>query len=280
MYRNTFGILIATGLMICTPGCRKIGSGNRTYVPFATVSERQPVDTTVTNLRVSTVVGTVRIIGSNIDEVRVEADVKLEQDRADKETEPGKFADHVRLEMQSGVLTVADAHMDQPDTSDWRVSLTVHVPARLAATAVVTAGSLAVEGMTSDLNLKNDAGEIRVAAERIGNVSARAAAGLIDLRAAAVDGSVSASADVGSVKLHIADSAPTGDVTLEAQAGDIVLELPKGATGTFRAHSSVGIVSFAEPMGIAVTRSGLGARAEGTVGEGGPTYTLTANVGA
>ena len=274
-------IFIVGVLVLCASGCRKtrIGASDK-YAPFTEVALEEAVSSEVTSLRVATLAGKIRVVGGPENKIRIEAEVKIRRTRAKKEAGPGEFADHIRLETQGEELTVVDAHMDQSDKDDWRVSFVIHAPARLAAAVSVTAGEIQVDGMESDLDLRNDAGKIGVTSEKVGSVTARAAAGLIDIRAGSIAGGVEATAAVGSVSLRVTESPPIRDVRLESEAGDVLLELPQDSPGTYRAKSSIGSVSISGREGITVTRSGLGAQAEDTVGEGGPVYELTANVGA
>lgn len=274
-------IFIAGLLILCASGCRKVQTGLQgNHVPFTTATDRKPVGPEVSSLHVATLAGSVRVVGDAEDEVRVEASVKIERTRAKTESDTGSFADHVMIDIQGGTLSVTDAHMNQDDRSDWHVSLVIHAPARLAATVSATAGEIQVDGMNADLNLTSDAGRIMVKGERLASVAARATTGAIDIRAGSIRGGVDATVGVGDVSVRVTTSAPTENVSLKADAGNVLLELPQEAPGTYRAKSEIGHVSISGREGITVTRSGLGAHAEGRVGEGGPTYDLTANVGA
>lgn len=280
MCRNRVRIVVVGVLVLGPWGCRRfIGSGD-SFIPFTKVTDRQSVGTEVTSLQVATLVGEIRVIGGTEDEVRVKASVKIKKARANKEAQTGEFADHVRLQIQDGKLTVADAHMDQPDKDDWHVSLVVQAPARLAARVSATAGRIQVDGMAADLDLSNDAGEIVVSGESIGSLSAHTRAGSIDVRAGTIGGPVEATASVGNVAVEVTKVPPTNDVRLGAETGNVVLGLPEASPGTFRAKTDVGNVDISGREGITVTRSGLGATAAGTIEEGGPTYDLSVKVGA
>lgn len=280
MERNV-GSLITLGLAILVwaggaPGC---GDSLDDHVPLVTVSDEKPVPATVTRLRVAAKAGNVQIVGVANGEVRVEAKVKVREDRLDEGVEPGGFEDHVDLEVVGETLRIADAHMAAPDKDDWLVSFVIHVPSRLAAEVSLAAGRIKVEGMRSGLDLVVSAGEAIVEAELVGRLTVKVDAGSIDVRVGTVTGEVDMRSSAGQVLLDVTDAPPTHDVRLEANAGSVVLALPKGAPGTFKASSTVGSISTPGGGGLQVTRSGLGATAEGTVGQGGPTYRLTADVG-
>lgn len=280
MLRERPRYVVVAVLTLCVVGCEKRGGLSRSsHVPFAEVAARHPVAIEVTRLHVASLAGGIEILGTDEDQVRVEAKVQIRRKRANNESGTGEFADHVRLEVADGQLTIADAHMDQPDNDDWRVSLVVHAPARLGTTVALTAGRIRVADMQADLDLDTKGGEIVVRVGQVGAVTAFVAGGSIDIQAKAIGGPVDASVDGGQVSLRVSESPPTADVRLCTTAGRVTLELPKGSPGTFQATSTVGSVSMPDWGGVEVTRTGLGASAQGTIGQGGPTYKLSTTTG-
>ena len=249
------------------------------YVLLTQVYGEHDIPPEVNSLHATVLNGSIEIIAGPDNKVSVQAEVKIKKDRLKPDQPKGEFADHVRLEIKDGNLTVTDAHLNQPDQSDWQLSVVIHAPARLAVTASTTAGSLTTDGMTADLDLKTEAGRITIKGDRIASATAKVTAGAIDLQAATATGPIKASVVTGQVTVHITDTAPTKDVRLETATGNVMLELPKDAPGTFAAQSRIGSVEFPGRQAVTVKRVGLGAEAAGTIGKEGPNYDLTADVG-
>ena len=58
------------------------------------------------------------------------------------------------------------------------------------------------------------------------------------------------------------------------------LKIPPESAGTFACVAGVGSVVVRNHEGLKATQSGVGAQAKGTVGQGGPNYTLATGVGS
>lgn len=272
---------IAVLLVVMPAGCRRFGSQlGVTYVPFTKVTGQEELPSDVTKLNVEIRAGEIRVMAGDPGVVHVEADVKIKEALANPDAEKGGFADHVKISAGGDVLTVADAHTGTPDQSDWRVSLVIRVPPEVALNLYTAAGRIAVEGVTSDIKAKSEAGEIIITSTRPREVSAITAAGKIDIALEGLTGALTANAAAGSVHVAVTKDAPVKDVVLTAGIGDLVLRIPEAATGTFDLRSDVGRVTVSGHPGITVEREALGARGTGTIGQGGPTYKLQASAGA
>ncbi len=268
--------LLLTGLVGCPD---YVADTMSSHVDFTTVRGEHPVPPEVLVVEVSSFAGNVEVVGTSANTVVVEAKVKLEKGRAATVTNKGDFADHVRMVQSGDRLIVADAHMEAPDSSDWHVSFIISTPASTTLAVSLGAGTVQVEGVTADLDLQSRAGEIRVIGDSIGAVKATTMAGEVRLRAGRLDGPVDASVTVGEVELEVEDVPPTKDVHLKSGTGDVVLELPAGSPGVFKAKSEVGGINLSGRKGLTVTKTELGASASGTVGQGGPTYDLSVSIG-
>ncbi len=89
-----------------------------------------------------------------------------------------------------------------------------------------------------------------------------------------------AESGTGNVILAVTAEPPTGDVKLTTGVGNVRLKIPPDAPGTFTCETGVGSVSVTGHQGITVAKSAVSAEAKGTVGQGGPNYTLETGVGS
>jgi len=252
-------------------------STNR-LVPFTDVTGQHALPDGVKRLVVSNRVGQVTVLPDGAGEVRVEAGVRLDSDRV-ATTAKGNFADHVLITVDGETLTVVDAHTGQPDHDDWALELTVHAPPGLGLNVKNGVGDMRVSGSWGAVFLETGVGDARFTGAAAGELSAVTGVGDIHLTVESVAGTVSGKSGTGGVRLTVA-TAPTQDVKLTTGVGDVSLKLPAGAPGSFALDTGVGSVHVPGLAGIAVSKSGPTAKAAGTVGTGGPNYTLSTGVGA
>ena len=276
-------VLLGLGMtLVLAPGCRKWFSlccANK--VQFTQASGQETAGAEVTKLVVANRVGDVRVIGDSPGEVRVEAVVKLNEDLV-AVTDKGAFPDHVRVTVAGDTIKVEDAHTGQPDEKNWAVSMVLHVPARLAVQVNNGVGDIIIEGTTSGLQLEGGVGDLSAEVETAGEVKLTSGVGDVRLAARSVSGALEAESGTGNVNVALADAAPTSDVTLESGVGDIRLALPAGAPGSFKLATGVGSITTTGHEGITATSKagGSAANAQGTIGTGGPNYTIKTGVGA
>ncbi len=271
-----------------SPGCKKFGLDSVTrktstspMVSFASVTDRKAVGAEISGLEIALRAGTIKIVGDEGSDLQIKAEVKVRKSRLDGgiTPSPGSFSDHVRVDMVDGKIQISSVHMDADDADDWQIYLVVRVPARLATTAKIAAGVLAVEGMQSSLNLNNAAGKISIKSDIVGAVTAISGASSIDVLVGAVTGPVSAEVGAGNVSLIVTNASPTHDVRLVSGTGNIILDIPDNSPGTYSVKSAVGVVRVSGQGDLKVKRSAVGSMVEGVVGEGGPVYKLRNSVG-
>lgn len=274
-------VAITVSLVLLSSGCKRFAAKlGVTYVRFADVSGEKDVASGVRNLEVDIRVGEVKVVAGESGRLRIEATVRIKESLANPAADPGGFSDHVRVTTDGDTITVADAHTGRPDEKDWRVSLVVHAPADLAVNLHTSAGRVVVDGMTSDIKAKSDAGEVLIRTSTPNAVTVSTAAGKIDITLEGVTGPVTASTSAGSINMTVTKTPPVKDVVLTVAVGEVVLTIPPGAPGTFDLSVDIGQVSVKGHDGITVKRVALGATGKGTIGEGGPTYKLEAATGS
>ena len=156
----------------------------------------------------------------------------------------------------------------------------VHAPGRLAVEVDNGVGAVEVEGTESDLKLSTGVGDVTVRAAAAGRVIGTTGVGDVDIRLEKVTGTVKAESGTGNVILAVTAEPPTGDVKLTTGVGNVRLKIPPDAPGTFTCETGVGSVSVTGHQGITVAKSAVSAEAKGTVGQGGPNYTLETGVGS
>lgn len=283
-------------------GCLQRGGGS--FTPFATVSQLRPLSGDVERLVVTTRVGDVVISPSPGAEMRIEAEVRVRadrvrMDRGDVEKVGKEFKDHVRVSERDGVLTIEDAHRDEPDREDWSVTLRVAAPRAMAVSAATGVGNVDVQTAAGEVKAATGVGDARLSAGELASVSVSSGTGNVHVAAGRVGGDLEAASGVGNVTAKAAGVAgktrvktgtgnvdvaftgvqPRGDVSARSGVGDVRVRLPANAAGKFSAETGVGNLSVGGLAGVIVSRSVMGASASGTVGEGGPHYSISSGTG-
>lgn len=269
---------VGTGfLSLGTVGCS--GAAVDPLVPFTQVSSQMAIEQNTSRLLVENRMGNVTFLAGAVDDVRVDADVRIRQ-RLAETTAKGGFADHVNVTVSDGMLRVADAHTGRPDEREWGVNLVVRVPARLSIEANNVLGNIEVEGTQADLEVVSKTGSLVVRTQRAGRVEGASGTGDVRVTAVTVDGPVYLASGTGSIALAVTGTPPTRDVILQSGTGGVRLAIPPNSPGRFRMSSGTGSIHVASYSGIQMTKSLVGAEAKGTVGKGGPTYRLSTGTGS
>ena len=273
-------VVALTTLTLWTTGCQKLmNSVSRQLVVFTDVHHEQPASAEIKTLHVKTRVGDITVHADSPDAVRIDAVVRLESERV-ATTNKGEFADHVLLIANGDKLTIADAHTGDADEKDWSVEFVVHAPPSWAISLNTGVGDLLLEDATGLVQLDTGVGDIRLAAGVASSVEATTGVGDLDLELAGVAQGVRAETGTGDITLRIRETPPSQDVHLETGVGDITVTLPSTAAGVFDLRTGVGSIAAPGRDGIVVNKNrGPSSKAAGTVGEGGPKYTLATGVG-
>lgn len=283
-------------------GCHQRGGGS--FTPFATVSQLRPLSGDVEQLVVTARVGDVVVSPSPGAEMRIEAEVRVRidrvrMDRGDLEKAGKAFKDHVRVSERDGVLTIEDAHRDEPDREDWSVTLRVAAPREMSVRAATGVGNVDVQTAAGEVKAQTGVGNARVTAGELAGVSVTSGTGNVNVAAGRVGGDLEALSGVGNVTAKVAGVegktrvktgtgnvevvftgvAPRGDVSARCGVGNVQVRLPAGAAGKFSAETGVGNLSVGGLAGVTVSRSVMGASASGTVGDGEPHYSISTGTG-
>jgi len=278
--RRTLTVSTALLAILAVAAVQKPKQASEKHEHLATVKTEQALDNAIQSLRIETRAGDIEVEQAKGDKLQITADVRVDRKRAAEITDPNDFAQHVRISTKDKVLTIADAHKDAEDRDAWRVSLKVAVPRALAIDAAAGAGNVIVNFAAGDIKLKTGAGNIELAIDTAALVSATSGAGNVKLVLGEVSGPVEAKSGAGDVELRLAKGGSEKKVALRSGAGNVSLALPGEASGQFDLSTGVGSISTEGCEGIKVKKHAVGARASGSLGEGGPAYELTTGVGS
>lgn len=135
-----------------------------------------------------------------------------------------------------------------------------------------TNGGVTVEGVDGDAALSTTNGGVEVESVD-GRVTADTAAGSITVREVAVVGDLRTNAG----KIDAVVPAVDGDTAVESTAGSVQLRAGPALDAEVRVSSSVGSVTA---PGLSSSGGIVGGSASGRVGEGGPTLTVSTQVGS
>lgn len=257
---------LGTAAALGVAGCLNLG-------PVRTRTENRTVDAAdVDAIVVRTDVGDVELTGTDGTAVTVEAELRT------RRSERALDRIDVRTDVAEGVLTVA-AEADtgfvfSGGTSvDFRIGVPTGGDAGVAVEAVTTGvGDVTASGVGGDLRVETGTGDVEVdglegyldARTDVGEVTARAVTGLDRVRT-----------DVGDVDVEC--PAMRTDVTVRADVGDVQIRAPSTLDATLDLATEVGEVRTAG-LQVSVTQSGR-RRLTGTLGSGGDTLRIRANVG-
>jgi DUF4097 and DUF4098 domain-containing protein YvlB len=278
-------------------GCDQWSGGS--FVPFTKVSGERALAGETQRLVVTARVGDVLICPSSAGPVRIEAEVLVRSKRVEVEKAGKTFEDHVRISERAGVLTIEDAHRDAPDREDWSVALKVEMPRPLAVTAVTGVGNVEVRTAVGEVKAQTGVGDVRLSAGDLASAAVTSGTGNVEVKVGTISGSLEAASGVGGVTakaagvagrtvaktgtgdidLEFAEASPREDVSATTGVGDVRVTLPAKASGRFSAQASVGQIEVEGLAGLAVTKSIPGESASGTVGEGGPQFTISTGTG-
>jgi DUF4097 and DUF4098 domain-containing protein YvlB len=271
------------GLAVLTvfgPGCERWLNGlvGDRFVDLTRVSSEEAAPSGTSRLAVKNSIGDVTVLAEAIEVIRIEAEVRIKESRA-TETEPGTFADHVEISVADGTVTIADAHLDQPDKDDWSIAMVIRMPEGLAVKVDNGVGDVQVEGTRSELMLATGVGDVTVEAPGAKELVVTTGVGNVEIEVEKSAGKVKAQTGTGNVALAVTSAPPTRKVKLSTGVGDIRLKIPPDASGSFTCETGVGSVRVTGHEGISTSKSGASAKAKGTIGQGEPVYELEAGVG-
>ena len=154
--------------------------------------------------------------------------------------------DDFRMEVAGEVVRVANAHLEESGTDDWKMDIYLLAPRAMDLQISSGVGDCLVKDFEGSIELESGVGDIEVISDRL--PGARLKTG------------------VGDVRLSIGSGIPSADVDCEAGVGDLEIELSGGFDGEVSLHAGVGSISLSGAPAIEVKGSGPQHEANGKLG--------------
>ena len=232
----------------------------------------------VETITVSANAGAVNVQPSTSGSIEIDAVVRANQERVEPSKMTYVFQDHVEIKREKGVLKIEDAH----EENGWSVSLTVRIPRSLDLLANSGAGPVTVSYAGRSVTANSGAGPVTIALpqDEVDSVNANSGAGRVVVDVFGTRESLDANSGAGSVQVQVRAWNAIGHTSANTGAGSVELIVPSNVIGTFEARSDMGAVEFPGSLGLRKTKRDMGAHAEGTVGNGGGSYSLHSGVGS
>ena len=154
----------------------------------------------------------------------------------------------LRVEVEGDAVIVENAHRDDPDREDWKMSIVVSAPPGL------------------DLELRQGVGDGTLSGA-FGEVSADVGGGDLEVRAESMRGG-RAKMGVGDLTVEVQAEGPTTSLECETGVGEISVAVPAAFDGEVFLHAGVGEIDVENAAGVHVDRMGASATCEGRLGSG------------
>ena len=248
----------------------------------------------ITELVIETNVGYISIESWAESDFQIVAEVHVPEELA-AQLSPARAERDLHLLQQNSLLRIADAHRKAPDHNDWRVDLTVRVPALTSVVATTAVGNVTADGNYKQVQLKTAAGDILFSGN-IAELSATTGVGNLNFSGTyenatlrAGTGNISMTSDqLGSAELvtgvgNLSASVrkgPTGSLSCKAGTGSIDLELADAWSGTFDIRTGLGDIEMPTELSNAVAAGVVNATATGKRGTGAAAVELKTGVGS
>lgn len=265
-----FASLMMTGCAVGAGGCEEAKYSSKSTKTLTAAAE--------SSLRIENMVGDVKVVADPS-----ATGVTMELTLIGKGTTQAK-ADEALREI---VLDLNDPAGDTGVTAsakhpsnggwngkNWEVKWVVTAPPSVKIDVDDDVGSVTVVGFERGAKVKTDVGDIKISGV-MGGVVARADVGNAVVNA---QGPAEVSSDVGNVKIELIGE--SHNVRATADVGNVHLVVSPGWNGKVKGKSDVGGVTSVVPGLSARADMGGGGEISGTVGNGGATATLSADVGS
>lgn len=154
----------------------------------------------------------------------------------------------LRVVVEGDAVVVENAHRDDPDHDDWKLSIVVSAPPGL------------------DLEFRQGVGDGTLSGA-FGEVSAEVGVGELEFRAESMRGG-RAKTGVGDLSVQVEAEGPTGALECETGVGEISLAVPASFDGEVSLHTGVGDIDVENASGVHVDRAGASASCVGRLGSG------------
>ena len=188
---------------------------------FVRVQDARPFDASIRELKIRTQIGEIRVVRSKDAELKIKARIRADASRTDLEKAGRTFDDHVRVTVEGGVVTIADAHKDAPDKHAWAVSLTVATPRAVPIECRTGVGSVDVQLARGIVSLHTGVGDVKLTENTIDSIVAKTGAGSVMIGVEQITKSLKASTGAGHVGLRIENASGTVD----ANTGEVIPEI-------------------------------------------------------
>jgi RNA polymerase sigma-70 factor (ECF subfamily) len=235
-----------------------------------------PASVEALSLNVSS--GDIEVDESKSGELQIQARVRAKIEVVSRDQLTQVFEDHVDVFEEKGTLTVENKHRD---ARGWSVSLVVHVPGKLPLSANSGSGNIVVRRALGSVQANTGSGDVRLrlAGERVEEVSANTGSGDVVVEALSVESRLIANTGSGDVVALLADGGSPGEVQLNSGSGDLRLIVPANVVGEFDLYTNGDAIRLPSSLGIEVREEpGRGRSARGAFGSGG-TYRLRSGSG-
>ncbi len=244
------------------------------------LAHSMPLPASVKKLNINTGAGNLEFVESYSGSVDIDVKVSAQLKHVEAHEMTHIFEDHVTIEEDAdGILTIKDAHENE---RGWAISLKIAIPAALPLSANTGAGNVMVRHATGKMNLNSGAGnvEVQMPDQEVSGINANSGAGSVIMNIARVEKSIKLNSGAGNVRLELRDWDSPGTASLNSGAGSVYLYVPANVIGEFDLETGMGDINVPSELGLDVDDDDFGAKASGTVGQGGGTFKMNSGIGS
>ena len=256
--------------------------------------EKEHAAAGITAITVETNIGHIKIEPGSSSNIQIVAEVHVLEDLSEQ-VAPANAERDLHVQQQDSRLLIANAHLKASDSNNWRVDLTVRVPALTSVTASTGIGDVDANGDYERAELRTGTGDITSSGD-IAELTATTGVGSLELSGAYDQATIKSgtgsidltSAQLGSATLVTgigdlsisAGKGPTGKLSCTSGTGSIRVELAATWSGEFEATTGTGSLKLPADLATSHTGRGPGARASGRRGSAAAEITLKTGIGS
>ncbi|MCI0586355.1 MAG: hypothetical protein L0323_05900 [Planctomycetes bacterium] len=165
----------------------------------------------------------------------------------------------LRVEVEGEAVIVENAHRDDPDRDDWKMSIVVSAPPGLDLEFRLGVGDGTFSGAFGEISAEVGVGELEVRAESLRGGRAKTG--------------------VGELTVEVGAEGPAGALECETGVGEITLAVPAAFDGELSLRTGVGEIDVRNASDVHVDRTGASASCGGRLGGGPGRITAKTGVG-
>ena len=240
-------------------GCRFIGKED--FHPIGTV-EGSIAAAGARRVVVRNSVGEVKVEAGGEGNVTARAKVYFRggEEALGRQADAGKDLKVVQSGEAAGdTIRIENAHLEASDHDDWKMDLTVTVPAGVDLRVEHGVGDCEVSGALGFVEVSLGVGEVKLRTDRLRGGAAKSG--------------------VGGVTVRVAAEGPSEDLQCETGVSDVSIALPAAFGGELSFETGVGDISLRDASGVRVERQVVSSSAKGRLGDGGPRVTAKTGTG-